>query len=159
MTGPTRKRPAPDRAQPRLDPSAHSMTSRQRAILLGGVGALVLALLAGLLTWVNSASSPSPSPNSPSSETATSQRDLKPFREAVDDLADAPGLRYKDTSAQGITDNEITVTAGGSQFGTTSSGQHDHDRDVLRIGGKKFTRWQEDPAPRKDVADLGVSRV
>ncbi|MGW2104191.1 Hint domain-containing protein [Streptomyces olivaceoviridis] len=76
------------------------------------------------------------------------ERNLKPFKEAVASLAVAPGLRYKDTSAYGITENEITVTAGGSQFGTTGNPGRDAKtyKDVLRIGGKTFMRHQVDPA-------------
>ncbi|WP_327170164.1 polymorphic toxin-type HINT domain-containing protein [Streptomyces sp. NBC_01336] len=107
---------------------------------------LVLALIGGLLSLTSSSSD--------SKETQAAHRDLRPFREAVDDLAAAPGLRYKDTSSFGITENEINVTASGSQFGSTSSGRgNDHGRDVLRIGGKKFMRWQHDPAPKEDVKE------
>ncbi|MEV1040518.1 Hint domain-containing protein [Streptomyces sp. NPDC050204] len=105
--------------------------------------------MAGLLSLTSSSSD--------SDEAQAAQRNLKPFKEAVDDLADAPGLRYKDTSSLGITENEITVTASGSQFGTTSSGRNstgkdDNAEDVLRIGGKTFMRWHVDPSPREDVA-------
>ncbi|WP_222943223.1 polymorphic toxin-type HINT domain-containing protein [Streptomyces parvus] len=107
---------------------------------------LVLALIGGLLSLTSSSSD--------SKETQAAHRDLRPFREAVDDLASAPGLRYKDTSSFGITENEINVTASGSQFGSTSSGRgNDHGRDVLRIGGKTFMRWQHDPAPKEDVKE------
>ncbi|MEV0749859.1 hypothetical protein AB0I75_32430 [Streptomyces sp. NPDC050273] len=106
---------------------------------------LVLALIGGLLSLTSSSSD--------SKETQATHRDLGPFREAIDDLATAPGLRYKDTSSFGITDNEISVTASGSQFGSTSSGRNDHGRDVLRIGGKTFMRWQHDPAPEEDVKE------
>ncbi|MGW1192081.1 polymorphic toxin-type HINT domain-containing protein [Streptomyces sp. NPDC002559] len=118
-----------------------ALTGAQRALLAGVVGLVVVALVAGQVSLTSS----------DSDRTQASRQNLKPFREAVDDLADAPGLRYKDTSTLGITENEISVTAGGSQFGTTSSGRNDHGRDVLRIGGKTFTRWQVDPAPRKSV--------
>lgn len=104
---------------------------------------LVLALIGGLLSLTSSSSD--------SQETRAAHRDLRPFREAVDDLATAPGLRYKDTSSFGITQNEINVTASGSQFGSTSSARNDHGQDVLRIGGKTFMRWQHDPAPAEDV--------
>ncbi|PWS47578.1 hypothetical protein DLE01_30440 [Streptomyces sp. FT05W] len=105
---------------------------------------LVLTLIGGLLSLTPSSSD--------SQETQAVHRDLRPFREAVDELATAPGLRYKDTSSFGITENAINVTASGSQFGTTSSGrENDHGRDVLRIGGKTFMRWQHDPAPEEDV--------
>ncbi|MEU3529301.1 polymorphic toxin-type HINT domain-containing protein [Streptomyces sp. NPDC038707] len=106
-------------------------------------GAVVVALVAGLLTLTSSSSD--------SDEVKAAQRNLEPFREAVDDLAVARGLRYKDTSAFGITENEITVTAAGSQFGSTSSGRKENGRDVLRIGGKTFMRWHVDPAPREEV--------
>jgi hypothetical protein len=120
-----------------------ALTRRQRALLAGGIGVVIVALIAGLLTLTSSPGD--------SDKTQAARLDLNPFREAVDVLAIAPGLRYKDTSALGITENEITVTASGSQFGTTSSGQNDHGRDVLRIGNETFTRWQVDPAPREDV--------
>ncbi|MFF3325201.1 Hint domain-containing protein [Streptomyces sp. NPDC002889] len=123
-------------------PRFQVLTGRQRMLLFGGVGALILALLAGLLTWVNSSSE---------SATPTAKRNLEPFEEAVDDLARTPGLRYRDTAIAGITERDITVTASGSQFGTTGSGNKEHDHDVLRIGGKTFTRWQVDPAPDQDV--------
>lgn len=109
---------------------------RRRALLLAGVGALVLALVAGVLTWVNSSAGAAPS---------AARRDLGPFEEAVEDLDKALGLRYRDTAIAGITRRDITVTASGSQFGATSSGIERHDRDVLRIGQKDFTRWKADP--------------
>lgn len=121
-----------------------ALTGRQRTLLVGGVGVVIVALVAGFLLLT--------SPSSDSDEAQAVQRILTPFREAVDVLAVAPGLHYKDTSAFGVTENEITVTASGSQFGTTSSGRNDSGRDILRIGGKTFTRWQVDPAPREDVA-------
>ncbi|MEV8349719.1 hypothetical protein ACFVTT_21070 [Streptomyces niveus] len=121
------------------------LTGRRRLVLLSGVSALVLALVAGLLALGGHDSGSD-------AQQARTERNLQPFKEAIEDLADAPGLRYKDTSTLGITENDITVTAGGSQFGTTASGRNDHGRDVLRIDGKKFTRWQVDPAPGKDVA-------
>lgn len=122
-----------------------ALNGRQRLWLFGGVGALVLVLVAGLLTVAGLAGS---------DETRTAKQNLEPFKSATDDLADAPGLRYRDTSAAGITENEITATNGGSQFGTTSSGGRDkeHDRGVLRIGGKTFMRWQVDPAPEETDA-------
>ncbi|WP_328401192.1 Hint domain-containing protein [Streptomyces sp. NBC_00390] len=119
------------------------LTGRQRMLLLGGAGALVLALVAGLLAWGNDSDS--------DAGERVAKRNLKPFIRAVDALAQAPGLRYQDTSFAGITENEITVTAGGSQFGTTGSGNEKHGRDVLHVGGKTFMRWQEDPSPGPDV--------
>ncbi|MBK6041241.1 MULTISPECIES: hypothetical protein [unclassified Streptomyces] len=108
------------------------------------VGLVIVSLVAGLLSLT--------SPFSDSGEAQAARHDLQPFRAAVDDMAEAPGLRYKDSSTFGITENDSTVTADGSQFGTTFSGRSDSGRDVLRIGDKKFTRWQVDPAPRKDAA-------
>ncbi|WP_338672049.1 polymorphic toxin-type HINT domain-containing protein [Streptomyces sp. SCSIO 30461] len=115
-------------------------TARRGVLLFGGIGALLLAMVAGLLVWQYGPGSGQPG-------AAATKRELKPFRQAVEALAQAPGLRYEDTSLAGITQNEITVTAGGSQFGTTSSGNGEHGRDVLRVEGKTFTRWQVDPAP------------
>ncbi|MER6580425.1 hypothetical protein [Nonomuraea sp. NPDC001023] len=120
------------------------LTGRQRAVLLGVIGVVIVALVAELISLTSSPSD--------SEKAQAARRNLQPFREAVDQLADAPGLRYKDTSAYDITENDITVTASGSQFGTTTSGRNtDHGQDVLRIGGKTFMRWQVDPAPRTDV--------
>ncbi|MFE2436222.1 polymorphic toxin type 17 domain-containing protein [Streptomyces sp. NPDC059409] len=62
-------------------------------------------------------------------------------------LAQANGLRYDDVSSYGITKNEITVTAGGSKFGVTSSGNKEHDHDILSVGGTTYLRWQKDPSP------------
>lgn len=118
------------------------LSSWQRVVLPAGILTLVIAVIAAAV--LNSGSSSDGSP--------TAARDLQPFREAVDDLAKAPGLQYKDTSAFGITENTLTVTAAGSTYGTTSSGPSDNGRGVLRIGGKKFTRWQVDPAPRNRPA-------
>ncbi|WP_107499596.1 HNH/endonuclease VII fold putative polymorphic toxin [Streptomyces sp. wa1002] len=118
------------------------LSSWQRVVLPAGILTLVIAVIAAAV--LNSGSSSDGSP--------TAARDLRPFREAVDDLAKAPGLQYKDSSAFGITENTLTVTAAGSTYGTTNSGPSDHARDVLRIGGKKFTRWQVDPAPRNRPA-------
>lgn len=118
------------------------LSSWQRVVLPAGILTLVIAVIAAAV--LNSGSSSDGSP--------TAARDLQPFREAVDDLAKAPGLQYKDSSAFGITENTLTVTAAGSTYGTTNSGPSDHARDVLRIGGKKFTRWQVDPAPRNRPA-------
>ncbi|MFH9697442.1 HYD1 signature containing ADP-ribosyltransferase family protein [Streptomyces globisporus] len=118
------------------------LSSWQRVVLLAGILTLVIGVIAAAVLNSGSASDGSP----------TAARDLQPFREAVDDLATAPGLRYKETSTVGIAENTLTVTAAGSTYGTTRSGPSDNARDVLRIGGKKFTRWQVDPAPRKDAA-------
>ncbi|MFF3389895.1 hypothetical protein ACFYW1_02905 [Streptomyces sp. NPDC002669] len=103
-------------------------------LLFGGIGALVVALLAGLLFW-NDVLGP---------KKAEAARDLKPFRQAVTALAGSPGLRYQD-SATGATKRDVTVTASGSRFGTAGSGDTELAREILDIGGRTFTR-QKDPA-------------
>ncbi|MET8732474.1 polymorphic toxin-type HINT domain-containing protein [Streptomyces parvus] len=126
------------------------LTGRQRLLLLGGVLTLVLALVAGALA----AAGTKATSGSHGSGTTAQQRwkqDLLPFRQAIEDLAAAPGLRYQDTSVAGILERDITVTAGGSRFGTTSSGNERHDLNVLQIGGKSFSRWKADPNPDEDV--------
>ncbi|MER6138596.1 hypothetical protein ABT174_00855 [Streptomyces sparsogenes] len=100
----------------------------KRLLWFGGAGALVAALLAGLLVW-----------NTSGSEKPEAKRDLGPFRQAVAALADVPGLRYQD-SGSGLTKRDITVTASGSRFGTEGSGDADADREILHIGGRTFTR-------------------
>ncbi len=139
--GADREQPPPDGTNVPLTRTL-ALTQRRGTLLIGGICSLALGLVAGLLTWMNSSSE---------YDTSTAKRNLKPFEQAVDDLAKAPGLRYRDTAIAGITERDITVTASGSQFGTTGSGNKEHDHDVLRIGGKTFTRWQVDPAPGKDV--------
>ncbi|MFB6504376.1 MULTISPECIES: hypothetical protein [unclassified Streptomyces] len=107
---------------------------RGRFLLFGGIGALVVALLAGLLFW-NGVLGP---------EKAEAAQDLKPFRQAVAALAGSPGLRYQDSST-GPTKRDVTVTASGSRFGSTGSGDTELAREILDIGGRTFTR-QKDPA-------------
>ncbi|MFF9570471.1 hypothetical protein [Streptomyces sp. NPDC014685] len=121
---------------PPMPPGGPGMLARRRGrfLLFGGIGALVVALLAGLLIW-NGVLGP---------EKAEAERDLKPFRQAVAALADAPGLRYQD-SATGAMKRDVTVTASGSRFGTTGSGDTELARELLNIGGRTFTR-QKDPA-------------
>ncbi|MFJ5832773.1 Hint domain-containing protein [Streptomyces sp. NPDC093089] len=118
------------------------LSSWQRIALPTGILTLVIAVIAA--TSLNF--------SSPSDGSRATARDLRPFREAVEGLAVAQGVHYKDTSSFGITENTFTVTAAGSTYGTTESGRRDTGRDVLRIGGKTFTRWQTDPAPSTDVA-------
>lgn len=109
---------------------------RGRFLLLGGIGVLVLALGAGLLAW-NVIGSGSDEP--------AAKRDLRPFQQAVAELATAPGLRYKDSSAAGLTRRDVTVTAAGSRYGTTGLGGSGLDREILHVGGKTFTRRQAEP--------------
>lgn len=118
-------------------------TGRQKALLIGVAGLLTAALAAGVLTLTTASSG--------SDQAQAIQHNLMPFREAVGDLEEALGLHYKDASALGITQNEITVTSSGSQFGTTTSGGNNSGKDVLRISEKTFMRWQVSPAPRQDV--------
>ncbi|ROQ66060.1 intein/intein [Streptomyces sp. 840.1] len=145
--------PCPDRSLPPGTPwktRLQILTGSRSALLFGIAGAVVVAMVAGLLTLTSSSAD--------SDAAQTTQRNLKPFREAVDDLAKAPGLRYKDTSASGTTQNEISVTANGSQFGTASSGRNAPVRDVLRIGGKAFTREHVAPAPGQDPTAGGKTQ-
>ncbi|MFK4268497.1 Hint domain-containing protein [Streptomyces milbemycinicus] len=130
--------PAPGSGRWRLLPSSR----RGRLLLFGGVGALVVALLAGLLVWNNTGSG---------SQKPQAKWNLKPFRQALAELALAPGLRYQDSSANGATKRDVTVTASGSRFGTTGSGTKTLDRDVLHVGGKTFSRWKVDPSPGQDT--------
>ncbi|MDX3231506.1 Hint domain-containing protein [Streptomyces sp. ME19-01-6] len=130
--------PAPRSRRWRLLPSGR----RGRFLLFGGVGALVLALVAGLLVWDNTDSG---------AQKPEAKWNLKPFRQALAELALAPGLRYQDSSTAGATKRDVTVTASGSRFGTTGSGTKTLDRDVLQVGGKTFTRWKVDPAPGQDA--------
>lgn len=118
------------------------LSAWQRIALPTGILTLVIAVIAATSLNFGSASDGS----------RATARDLRPFHEAVEGLAIAQGVHYKDTSSFGITENTFTVTAAGSTYGTTKSGSRDTGRDVLRIGGKTFTRWQTDPAPSTDVA-------
>ncbi|MES4906955.1 MULTISPECIES: Hint domain-containing protein [unclassified Streptomyces] len=115
---------------------------RGRLLLFGGVGALVVALVAGLLVWNDTGSG---------SHKPQAKWNLQPFRQALAELALAPGLRYQDSSTNGATKRDVTVTASGSRFGTTGSGNKTLDRDVLHVGGKTFTRWKVDPSPGEDA--------
>ncbi|MFG3409292.1 hypothetical protein [Streptomyces sp. NPDC048142] len=135
---------------------ARTRPGRQRAwLMLGGALTLVLALVigalvvtgAGLVGGRNSPERSGGGSDGTAQQNQTPRQELKPFQEAVENLATAEGLRYKDTSAFGITENEITVTAGGSKYGTAGSGNSRHDRDLLSVGGKTFLRWQKNPAP------------
>ncbi|MFD7127346.1 MULTISPECIES: Hint domain-containing protein [Streptomyces] len=126
------------------------LTGRQRLLLLGGVLTLILALGAGALVAAGTKATSGSHGSGPAAQQRWKQ-DLLPFRQAIEDLAAAPGLRYQDTSVAGILERDITVTAGGSRFGTTSSGNERHDLNVLQIGGKSFSRWKVDPNPDEDV--------
>ncbi|MEU1666022.1 hypothetical protein ABZ547_20855 [Streptomyces sparsogenes] len=113
---------------------------RRRMLLAGGAAAVVLALLAGLLVWLASSDGDG---GGDGRDSAAFQRNRKPFVEALVDLAAARGLHYKDTAAVGITDRDFTVTQSGAVFGSIGDGVEKLDRDVLRIGGKTYTRWKK----------------
>ncbi|MFJ7194787.1 MULTISPECIES: polymorphic toxin-type HINT domain-containing protein [unclassified Streptomyces] len=121
------------------------MTGRQRLWLFGGVGVLVLALVAGTLLAVTGTVGSDDGK-------AVAKANLQPFRQAVEELGVAQGLRYQDTSAFGVTENEITVTAGGNKYGTTTSGGKRLEQGLLNVGGKTFMRWSQDPAPPPGAA-------
>ncbi|MFJ4463111.1 hypothetical protein [Streptomyces sp. NPDC088928] len=116
------------------------LTGRQRLLLFGGVGVLVLALVAGTLLTVSGTIGSDDGK-------AAAKRNLQPFRQAVEELGAAQGLTYQDTSAFGVTENQITATAGGSKYGTTSSGGKRLEQGLLNVDGKTFMRWSQDPAP------------
>ncbi|MFJ7629196.1 hypothetical protein ACIQZN_22145 [Streptomyces sp. NPDC097595] len=102
---------------------------RKRLLLFGGVGVLAAGLVAGLLVRHGGAGSDEP----------VAKRDLKPFRQAVAALADAPGLRYRDSGDDPVK-RDITVTSSGSRFGAVEVGSSGLAREVLHIGGRTFTR-------------------
>ncbi|WP_043463943.1 polymorphic toxin-type HINT domain-containing protein [Kitasatospora sp. MBT66] len=110
-------------------------------LLLAGVGVVVLALLAGLTVWLTAADSPEGEPKG--------NRD--PFIQAIDNLAEAQGLRYRATEMVGSsTQREVTVTAYGDQVGNLGYGGKldDLTRDVLRVNGATYSRWQKDPVSK-----------
>ncbi|MER7791190.1 toxin C-terminal domain-containing protein [Streptomyces sp. NPDC097640] len=136
--------PGPHGGARRLLPSGR----RGRFLLFGGAGALILALVAGLLVWNNASESGS---DEPQAKRNVPKLNLAPFRQAVDNLLLAPGLRYEESSAADTMKRDVTVTASGSRFGTMGHGQKSLDREILNVGGKTFTRWRVDPAPGKDA--------
>ncbi|AJC60612.1 hypothetical protein [Streptomyces sp. 769] len=129
--GPPASEPAAGGPAQRLHPSGR----RGRFLLFGSVGALVLALVAGVLLWNNTSGSRQP---------AAAKQNLEPFQQALAELAAAPGLQYKDSSSAGLSKRDITVTASGSRYGTTGYGSG-LDRAILHVGGKTFTRRQDSP--------------
>ncbi|AJT62272.1 hypothetical protein T261_0583 [Streptomyces lydicus] len=96
------------------------------------------AVVAGLLAMPNGSDD---SRDSRDAHRAAPQRprNQAPFDQALARLATARGLHYKDT-VNGITQRDITVTPSGTLLGSTGDGGTDPDQDVLRIGGKTFTR-------------------
>ncbi|MEU2023694.1 hypothetical protein ABZ565_16255 [Streptomyces sp. NPDC016469] len=115
---------------------------RKRLLLFGGAGVLAAGLVAGLLVWHGP----------PGSEEPVAKRDLKPFRQAVAALADAPGLRYRD-SGDDLVKRDITVTASGSRFGAVEVGGSGLAREVLHIGGRTFTRAKDSVSGAWAAAD------
>ncbi|MFJ1840478.1 toxin C-terminal domain-containing protein [Streptomyces sp. NPDC088146] len=94
---------------------------------------VILAVLAGALSLLGVWDSDEPG----------AEQNREPFTQALRSLAEARGLRYKDTAMAGITQREITVTRSGALFGATGDGVKDLDQDVLRIGGKTYSRWKK----------------
>ncbi|WP_203601341.1 hypothetical protein [Streptomyces sp. SID9727] len=115
---------------------------RKRLLLFGGVGILAAGLVAGLLVRHGG----------PGPEESVAKRDLTPFRQAVAALADAPGLRYRD-SGDGLVKRDITVTASGSRFGAVEVGGSGLAREVLHIGGRTFTRAKDSASGAWAAAD------
>ncbi|MGZ2359382.1 hypothetical protein LRE75_22165 [Streptomyces sp. 372A] len=115
---------------------------RKGLLLFGGVGVLAAGLVAGLLVRHGG----------PGPEESVAKRDLKPFRQAVAALADAPGLRYRD-SGDDLVKRDITVTASGSRFGAVEVGSSGLAREVLHIGGRTFTRAKDSVSGAWAAAD------
>ncbi|MFE0025025.1 polymorphic toxin-type HINT domain-containing protein [Amycolatopsis sp. NPDC059021] len=111
---------------------------RRKALVLGGIG-LVVALVAGLTTWL---AWPSPEAN------------RAPFEQALANLAAARGVHY--TSELGGMKWDITTTAFGERFGTFGRpGSAAGDQDLLAVEGKVYTKSQRD----KDKGPLGKWRT
>ncbi|WP_051905138.1 ribonuclease domain-containing protein [Streptomyces bicolor] len=76
-------------------------------------------------------------------------RNRAPFNQAIAALAEAPGVRYKDSSASSRQQREITATAYGDKFGTTGwRTLQNLEREVLRVGGRNF--YRHSPSTSKD---------
>ncbi|OKJ72812.1 hypothetical protein [Streptomyces sp. CB02460] len=116
---------------------------RKRLLLFGGVGVLAAGLVAGLLVWHGGGAG---------SDEPVAKRDLAPFRQAVAALADAPGLRYRDSGDDPVK-RDITVTASGSRFGAVEAGSSGLAREVLHIGGRTFTRAKDSVSGAWAAAD------
>ncbi|WP_203598863.1 hypothetical protein [Streptomyces sp. SID7909] len=127
---------------PQYGPGQPPPARRKRLLLLGGVGVLAAGLVAGLLVWHGG----------PGSEDPVAKRDLKPYRQAVAALADAPGLRYRDSGDDPVK-RDITVTASGSRFGAVEVGSSGLAREVLHIGGRTFTRAKDSVSGAWAAAD------
>ncbi|MER6996748.1 hypothetical protein [Streptomyces sp. NPDC000410] len=104
----------------------------------------VVAVVAGLLAVLGGSDGSHDGPAKPPGHQAD-RRNQGPFEQALADLATARGLRYRDTTVHGITERDITVTPSGTLFGSMGESVEGFDQEVLRIGGKTFTRRQEDP--------------
>lgn len=128
-------------------PPPEPVRRRKRLLLIGaGVGVLVLALIGGLLSFDGDNSAGRAADGKESAK--ADPRALLPYRLALADLGVAPGLRYKDDLPGGMMKREVTVTAGGSRFGSSGFGREELDQEILSVGGKSFTRWRVDPAAK-----------
>lgn len=125
------RRPSPGGTDLLSAPVPAAPVRRGRAPLFGGVGVLLLALVTGLLAGTSG--------SGPGTGVRASERNRVPFERALDDLAGAPGLRYRETAAAGGNGRDITATASGIQFGSTDDAGN-RGREVLRIDGRTFTR-------------------
>ncbi|WP_157432860.1 polymorphic toxin-type HINT domain-containing protein [Actinomadura rifamycini] len=119
----------PGQVPMRLVPQLRMLGTAQRALLLGTVAALVMVLAAGLTVAVVV----------DRSGATIAARDLRPFEQALADLSQAPGLRYRTDAAAG-TPQDITVTASGDKFGAAGSDADGGEPNVLQVSGKTFTR-------------------
>ncbi|MFF4952035.1 hypothetical protein ACWC2K_22975 [Streptomyces chattanoogensis] len=105
---------------------------------------MALGLAAAVATGVLVAPNGSDDAHRPRQTAPQRTRNQAPFDQALARLAAARGLRYKET-ANGITRRDITVTPSGTLLGSTGDGGAEAEADVLRIGGKTFTRPRQAP--------------
>ncbi|MFG3714378.1 polymorphic toxin-type HINT domain-containing protein [Micromonospora sp. NPDC047730] len=131
---------------------------RRRKALLFGCAGLVLALVAGLVVWLN---------------LPTPERNREPFDQAVASLGNARGVRYTGAATDAAftgkqTRRDITVTAHGEQYGTVSVPDLNMDLKVLRVGGRvygyetsngRWARWRTGGYTRRLLGPMSEQLV
>ncbi|MFD8981869.1 hypothetical protein, partial [Streptomyces sp. NPDC059564] len=106
---------------------------RRKLLFLSLVGAVVLALLAGVAIWLTSATAP--------------RQNRAPFDEALQNLEFEPAVRYHSALGGGAMQSDVTVTSFGEAVGTaTLAGQK---FDYLVVDGKTFVRAPDGMLPGK----------
>ncbi|MFJ8439974.1 hypothetical protein [Kitasatospora griseola] len=114
---------------------------RRRAILTLGAIAVVLAVAGTALAYNGSSAENGSSAKADTRKAQEQARNRAPFDEAVDALAQAQGVQYKDASAANKLNRQVTVTAYGDKFGTAGwGGLGKLDREAIRVGGTMYTR-------------------